>query len=169
MEQTSVVQLHQTKPDHGCPNNLSLRPLDVSDIDDFMVWATDEKVTRFCTWETHTNKEDGLNYIKNTVVSHPWFRAIWCHYGELEFGGYVLAAKYWGKGIGTRGVKMVGETIFEEWPQLENLGLSGFVREGVLRKYVVVKGRCRDRVMFSLLSTDHRQVLECIVTLAKKQ
>ncbi|GMJ01902.1 hypothetical protein like AT2G32030 [Hibiscus trionum] len=180
MEHTSVVQSHQPKPEHECSNNLSLRPLDVSDIDDFMVWATDNKVTRFCTWDTYTNKEDGLNYIKNTVLPHPWFRAIcvddrpigaitvsWNSGSDRCRGevGYVLAAKYWGKGIATRAVKMVAETIFEEWPDLErlealvdveNLGSQrvlekpGFVREAVLRKYVVVKGRCRDRIMFSL-------------------
>ncbi|GMI64231.1 hypothetical protein like AT2G32030 [Hibiscus trionum] len=185
MEDTSVVQSHQNKAEDEC-SNLSLRPLDVSDIDAFMVWATDEKVTRFCTWEPYTNKEDGLNYIKNTILPHPWFRAICvddrpigaisvtsnsgndrCR-GEL---GYVLAWKYWGRGIATRAVGMVGETIFDEWSHLErlealvdveNLGSqrvlekAGFQREGVLRKYVVLKGRSRDMVMFSLLSTDHR-------------
>ncbi|KAL4273413.1 hypothetical protein GQ457_13G026800 [Hibiscus cannabinus] len=184
MEDTSVVQLHQNKPEDECPN-LSLRPLDVSDIDAFMVWATDAKVARFCTWEPYTNKEDGLSFIKNTVVPHPWFRAICVHdrpigaisvtsnsgndkcRGEL---GYVLASKYWGRGIATKAVGMVAETIFDEWPHLErlealvdveNLGSqrvlekAGFQREGVLRKYVVLKGRSRDMVMFSLLSTDH--------------
>ena len=31
---------------------------------------------------------------------------------------------------------------------------AGFVREGVLRKYFLQKGRVRDMVIFSLLSTD---------------
>ncbi|OMO80781.1 hypothetical protein CCACVL1_12759 [Corchorus capsularis] len=181
MEGTSPVE--SSKNEYS---NLSLRPLDVSDIDDFMVWATDEKVTRFCTWEPYTNKEDGLNFIKNTVLPHPWFRAICldnrpigaisvtsnsgndrCR-GEL---GYVLASNYWGKGIVTRAVKMVADTIFEEWPHLERLEAlvdvenvgsqkvlekAGFSREGVLRKYCVLKGKSRDMVMFSLLSIDPR-------------
>ncbi|OMP03996.1 hypothetical protein CCACVL1_02216 [Corchorus capsularis] len=181
MEGTSPVE--SSKDEYF---NLSFRQLDVSDIDDFMVWATDEKVTRFCTWEPYTNKEDGLNFIKNTVLPHPWFRAICidnrpigaitvtsnsgnnrCR-GEL---GYVLASKYWGKGIVTRAVKMVADTIFEEWPHLERLEAlvdvenvgsqkvlekAGFQKEGVLRKYFIHKGKCRDRVMFSLLSTDPR-------------
>ncbi|KAK8308324.1 hypothetical protein V6Z12_D02G050000 [Gossypium hirsutum] len=185
MEVTSVVQLDQTKAKDEYPN-LSLRPLQVSDVDDFMVWASDEKVTHFCTWEPYTNREDGLNYIKNIVVPHPWLRAICiddrpvgaisvsansgndkCR-GEL---GYVLAFKYWGKGIVTRAVKMVVETIFVEWPHLERLEAlvdvenvgsqrvlekAGFQREGVLRKYLIVKGRSRDRVMFSFLSTDYQ-------------
>ena len=132
MEEICHLQLDQSTAKDEC-SNLSLRLLDLSDIDDFMVWATDEKVTRFCSWEPYTNKEDGLNFIRNTVLPHPWFRAIClddrpigaisvtensgndkCR-GEL---GYVLASKYWGKGIATRAVKMVAKTIFVDWPHL---------------------------------------------------
>ena len=64
---------------------------------------------------------------------------------------------------------MVAETIFRERPEMErlealvdveNVGSQkvlekvGFKREGVLRKYSIQKGRSRDFVMFSLLSTD---------------
>lgn len=165
-------------------SNISLRPLDVSDVDDFMVWASDERVTHFCSFNPYTSKEDGINYIKNTVIPHPWLRAICLNNrpigaisvtknsgndvcrGEL---GYVLAARYWGKGIATKAVKMVAKTIFNQWPELkrlealvdvENVGSqrvlekAGFMREGVLRKYCILKGRSRDMVMFSLLSTD---------------
>ncbi|KAK2647045.1 hypothetical protein Ddye_022240 [Dipteronia dyeriana] len=167
-------------------SSISLRPLDLSDIDHFMVWATDEKVTRFCAGEPYTSKEKGLDFIKNKVLPHPWFKAIClgnrpigiisvsensgikrCR-GEL---GYLLASKYWGKGIATRAVKMVAETIFDEWPHLERLEAlvdvenvrsqkvlqkAGFLREGVLRKYLIQLGKARDMVMFSLLSTDPR-------------
>ncbi|XVF63083.1 hypothetical protein PTKIN_Ptkin09bG0060500 [Pterospermum kingtungense] len=183
MEEMYDVQIDENKASDEY-SNLSLRLLDVSDIDDFMVWASDEKVARFCTWEAYTNKEDGLNFIRNTVLPHPWFRAICLDdrpigaisvsansgndklRGEL---GYVLASKYWGKGIVTRAVKMVAKTIFTDWPHLErlealvdveNLGSqkvlqkAGFQREGVLRKYVTLKGSSRDMVMFSFLSTD---------------
>ncbi|KAL4271192.1 hypothetical protein GQ457_13G025510 [Hibiscus cannabinus] len=89
MEDTSLVQSHQNKAEDEC-SNLSLRPLDVSDIDAFMVWATDEKVAHFCSWEPCTNTEDGLSFIKNTIVPHPWFRAICVddrgHLGDFEFG-----------------------------------------------------------------------------------
>ncbi|CAN1129181.1 Putative [ribosomal protein S5]-alanine N-acetyltransferase [Linum perenne] len=64
---------------------------------------------------------------------------------------------------------MVTEVIFEERPEMERLEAlvdvenvgsqrvlekAGFVKEGVLRKFVVLKGRSRDMVMFSLLSTE---------------
>ncbi|KAG5236578.1 hypothetical protein OIU77_014475 [Salix suchowensis] len=165
-------------------SDITLRPLDLSDIDDFMVWATDAKVSRFCSWEPYSNKEDALNYIKNSVLPHPWFKAVCLNKrpigavsvtknsgndicrGEL---GYVLASQYWGKGIATKAVKLVAKTIFTEWPHLERLEAlvdvqnagsqrvlekAGFEREGVLRKYLILKGKSRDMVMFSLLSTD---------------
>ncbi|PQM33628.1 putative ribosomal-protein-alanine acetyltransferase [Prunus yedoensis var. nudiflora] len=86
--------------------------------------------------------------------------------GEL---GYVLGSKYWGKGIATQAVKLVADTIFKEWTHLERLEAfvdvdnvgsqrvlekSGFLREGVLRKFFILKGRTRDMVIFSLLSTE---------------
>ncbi|KAL5541540.1 hypothetical protein UlMin_009250 [Ulmus minor] len=166
-------------------SNISLRPFDLSDIEDFMEWASDEKVTKYCTWEPYTTKEEGIAYIKDKVIPHPWFKSICldnkkigsisvssnsgndrCR-GEL---GYVLGSKYWGRGIGTKAVRLVCETIFKEWPHLERLEALvdvenvrsqkvlekvGFQREGVLRKYCLVKGKqSRDMVIFSLLSTD---------------
>ncbi|XWS13667.1 hypothetical protein CRYUN_Cryun36dG0057900 [Craigia yunnanensis] len=183
IEEICHVQLDESKAKDEY-SDLSLRLLDLSDIDDFMVWATDEKVVRFCTWEPYTNKEDGLNFIRNTVLPHPWFRAICL--GDRPIGaisvtansgndkcrgelGYVLASKYWGKGIATKAVKMVAKTIFADWPHLERLEAlvdvenvgsqrvlqkAGFQREGVLRKYIIQKGRTRNVVIFSLLSTD---------------
>ncbi|GAB4851071.1 hypothetical protein Ancab_030369 [Ancistrocladus abbreviatus] len=165
---------------------ICLRKFELSDVDDFMVWATDERVTRFCRFNPYTSREQAIDYIKNTVIPHPYFRAICmkdraigaisvtsnsgedrCR-GEL---GYLLAAKYWGKGIAARAVKMVASSIFTEWPHLERLEAlvdventgsqrvlekAEFIREGVLRKFVIQKGRTRDMVMFSLLSTDPR-------------
>ncbi|KAL2463895.1 Acyl-CoA N-acyltransferase (NAT) superfamily protein [Forsythia ovata] len=164
---------------------ITLRPIELSDVDDFMVWAADDKVTRFCLWDTYTSKEQALNYIKNCAIPHPWLRVICienraigaitvtpgsgfdrCR-GEL---GYVLSYNYWGKGIVTRAVQMVASTIFKEWPYLERLQAivatdnngsqrvlekAGFQLEGLLRKYRVIKGKTKDEVMFSLLSTDN--------------
>lgn len=165
-------------------SDITLRLMDMSDIDDFMVWATDDKVSKFCTWETCTSKEDAINYMINSVIPHPWLRAI-CLKGRAvgyilvtPFAGndkcrceigYVLASTYWGRGIATRAVKMVASTIFLERPHVERvdawvdvdnlasqrvLEKAGFCREAVLRKYMLIKGRPRDMVVFSILSTD---------------
>lgn len=168
---------------------ITLRRIELSDVDDFMEWATDEKVSQFCTWDTYTCKDQALDYIKNSAIPHPWLRVICCKnraIGAISvtpnsgcFGscraelGYVLAYKYWGKGIVTKAVKMVVSTIFSEWSNLERLEAlvdytgnkgsqkvlekAGFLREGVLRKFKTLKGKSRDTVIFSFLSTDTLQ------------
>ncbi|XP_057958136.1 uncharacterized protein LOC131151003 [Malania oleifera] len=185
MEGTTCLITEEKAEGDGEFPEISLRPMDLSDADDFMAWAADERVTPFCSWDTYTSKEDAMNYINNTVIPHPWFRAICLNnkaIGAISVTsnsnatdrcrselGYVLAYKYWGKGIATRAAKMVASTIFREWPHLERLEAlvdadnrgsqrvlekAGFKREGVLRKYLTVKGKTRDVVMFSLLSTE---------------
>ncbi|XP_068635975.1 uncharacterized protein [Aristolochia californica] len=163
---------------------ITLRKFDLSDVDDFMVWATDDRVSRFCSWDTYTSKEAGLAYLRDTVLPHPWFRAICVDnrpIGAISLipgsgndecraeMGYVLASGYWGKGIATRAVKMVVSRVFDEWTHLERvealvevenpgsqrvLERAGFSKEGVLRKYFMRKGRLRDMVMYSFISTD---------------
>lgn len=90
-------------------NKISLRRLEVSNIDDFMVLVSDLKMPCLCAWEAYDNKEKGLDYIKNIDTKHPWFKTIyldnrpigvifatlnlgndWCN-GEL---GYILGSKY---------------------------------------------------------------------------
>ncbi|ONI26311.1 LOW QUALITY PROTEIN: hypothetical protein PRUPE_1G016700 [Prunus persica] len=164
-------------------SKISLRPLGLADIDDFMVWGTDEKVAIFCTWEPYATKEEALNYIKEKILPQtPGSGQSALTTGQLvpfcsNSGsdrcrgelGYVLGSKYWGKGIATQAVKLVADTIFKEWTHLERLEAfvdvdnvgsqrvlekSGFLREGVLRKFFILKGRTRDMVIFSLLSTE---------------
>lgn len=89
--------------------------------------------------------------------------------------GYRVAHDYWGRGVATRAVTAAAADVFAAWPwlprleavaDLENpasqrvLKKAGFVREGTLRKYVVLKGRSRDMVMFSLVDTDLRREQE---------
>ncbi|XP_008804727.1 uncharacterized N-acetyltransferase p20-like [Phoenix dactylifera] len=163
---------------------ISLRPFVLSDVDDFMVWASDDKVSKFCTWDTYTNKDDLLKYVKETVLPHPWFRSICVGgrpvgaisvslgSGEERFRGelgYVLGSEYWGKGIVTAAVRLVVGSIFKEVEGLERVSALvdvdnkasqrvlqkvGFHKEGVLRKYAILKGSIRDMVMYSFISTD---------------
>lgn len=164
---------------------LSLRPFDLTtDVDDLMVWVSDNQVAHFCSWDTYTSKEQAIEYVHNFVLQHPYHRVIClnnraigaisvtCNAGNDKCRGelgYVLASQYWGRGIATWAVKAVGSAIFEERPELERLEAlvdvenvgsqrvlekGGFLKEGVLRKYCIQKGRTRDMVMFSLLSTD---------------
>ncbi|KAH0634125.1 hypothetical protein KY284_036911 [Solanum tuberosum] len=167
-------------------NIISLRLLDLTDVDDFMEWFTDDNVNKFCSSDGFLSKEDAMRYIADVVIPHPWYRAICLndkpigsisvspfHGSDICRGeiGYEISSKYWGKGIATKAVKMVASTIFVDWPHLarlegvvavDNVGSqrvlekAGFVKEGVLRKYYLVKGKPIDIVMFSLLSTDQQ-------------
>ena len=62
--------------DHDEFSKITLKPFDLSYADDFMEWATDDKVSRFCTWDTYTSREQAIDYIKNQAIPHPWLRAI---------------------------------------------------------------------------------------------
>ncbi|KAJ1294278.1 hypothetical protein BS78_01G133800 [Paspalum vaginatum] len=85
--------------------------------------------------------------------------------------GYRVAHAHWGLGVATRAVRAAAEAVFAAWPWLRRLEAvadvenpasqrvlekAGFVREGVLRRYILLKGRPRDMVMFSLVDTDRR-------------
>lgn len=120
-------------------SEITLRPFDLSDVDDLMEWTTDNKVSRFCIWDTYTSREQGIDFIKNFASPHPWVKAICLKNkaigsisvapgsgigaGRAEIG-YALASKYWGKGIVTRAVKIVVSIAPLEWPHLERLEAS---------------------------------------------
>ncbi|CAH9080817.1 unnamed protein product [Cuscuta europaea] len=185
-EQTPKLTSAGNGPEkNGGDNGPTLRPMDLSDAEEYYLEClSDEKVSKFCSWDTFGSKESVEHYICNNVLTHQWFRAI-CVDGKvagsisvLQFTGddrcraeigYVLGSKYWGKGIGTKAVKMAAALVFVEWPELERLEALvdidnsgsqrvlekvGFKREGVLRRYYLLKGKPRDAVVFSLISTD---------------
>ncbi|KAL5541541.1 hypothetical protein UlMin_009251 [Ulmus minor] len=162
---------------------ITLRSYRIFDVDDFLIYAGDERVTRFTRWETFTSKEEALSYIKNFCIPHPYCRSICIDDRSIGFIiiipqdgntckadlGYALAAEFWGQGIATRALKMAICDGFKEFPSLvrlqalveaENkasqrvLEKLGFYKEGIMRKYTFNKGEVRDIVMFSFLSND---------------
>ncbi|XP_074320597.1 uncharacterized protein LOC141657318 [Silene latifolia] len=166
-------------------SKLTIRSFDpVGDLDDFMVWASDERVPKYCFWDAVKSKEEAVEYINQNVINHPYYKVICLNNRaigviSLQFNGgndrcrcgvgYALGSRYWGKGIAAWAVKTLVSTTFEERPELErieafvdveNIGSMkvlekvGFTREGVLRKYFIVKRRTRDMVLFSFLRTD---------------
>lgn len=163
---------------------ITLRKFDLADVDDYMAWASDDRVTAFCRWDSYTDKEALLRYMRDVVVPHPWYRAICldgrpigaisvdpgsgCDGCKAELG-YVLAAAHWGRGHVTEAVRQAVAAVFRELPELERvealvdvdnrasqrvLEKVGFLREGVLRKAMLLRGTTRDMVIFSFLSTD---------------
>ncbi|XP_031497806.1 uncharacterized protein LOC116262482 [Nymphaea colorata] len=169
----------------GEPISISLRPLQLTDVDDVLQWTTDPQASEFCLWDTHTCREDAVAFIRDFAIPHPWCRAICANgrpIGSISVSiaaggaercrgeiGYVLSPGYWGKGITTSVVRSVAPAAFRELPGLERIqGLvaseniasqrvlekCGFQKEGLLRKYMFLKGRVRDIVVFSILRED---------------
>lgn len=166
------------------PSRISLRPFNLSDVDDFLLWASDDRVTRYLRWDTITSREEALAYLEKVAIPNPWRRSICLDDRSIgyisiepESGddrcraliGYAAAAEYWGQGMATVALKMAVPKVFDEIPdmvrlhaliELENqasqrvLEKVGFVKEGLLRKYRFCKGEIRDMFVYSFLSTD---------------
>ncbi|XP_034685716.1 uncharacterized N-acetyltransferase p20-like [Vitis riparia] len=147
-------------------SRISLRPFKLSDVEDFMSWAGDDRVTRYVRWNTITSTDKGLqvfeggDYTQDENIGDDRCRA---HIG------YALGWEYWGQGIVTVALKMALSIVFKEFPDLvrvqalvevENKGSQrvlekvGFLKEGLLRKYGFNKGEVRDMFIYGFLSTD---------------
>ncbi|KAI5648090.1 hypothetical protein M9H77_34095 [Catharanthus roseus] len=171
-------------------STVTLRPFRLTDADDLLLWAGDDRVTRTIRWKTLTTIEDALTFIKEVCIPHPWRRTICIDDRSIGFVsvfpgsgedrcradiGYALAVEYWGKGITTKAIKMAIPQVFQDFPQVLRLQAftdvqnmasqrvlekAGFTRDGLLRKYCYVKGNIKDLVVYSFLSTDILHSLE---------
>lgn len=165
-------------------SEIILRPFKLTDVDDLMLYAGDNQVTRNLRWKTLTSKEEALTFIKDVCIPHPWRRSICIDDRSIGFItvfpgsgddrcradiGYGLAPKYWGHGIATKAVKIALPHVFEEFPELLRLQAfvdvdnkpsqrvlekAGFQKEGLLRKYAYLKGKLENLFVYSFLSTD---------------
>ncbi|KAF2285405.1 hypothetical protein GH714_003574 [Hevea brasiliensis] len=150
------------------PSRISLRPFKLSDVDDFLKWAGDEKVTRYMRRNPITSREEAAEHIAKVAIAHPWHRSICLDDRSIGYisvrqlsgddrcrgnMGYAIAAEYWGQGITTIAVKMALSSVFQDFPDLvrlevfvleENKGSQrvvekvGFLKEG---KYNFLTGQ----------------------------
>jgi len=107
---------------------VSLRPLGLADADAFMAWASDDRVMRFRKRPLCATREQAVAQIRDTVLGHPWFRAVcvdvdgdgdtapvgqvsvWPYAdegGRRANLGYALAHEHWGRGIAAAAIRMV--------------------------------------------------------------
>ncbi|KAG8636724.1 hypothetical protein MANES_15G030201v8 [Manihot esculenta] len=151
------------------PARISLRPFKLSDVDDFLKWASDDRVTWNLRWNSITTREEALDHLEKVAIPHTWRRSI-CLDDRCRVNiKYTLAIEYWGHGIATIAVKMTVSSVFQDLPYLirlealvdvKNKGSQrvvekvGFIKEGVLRKYAYFKGEFRDLVVYSFLLSD---------------
>ncbi|KAG0547217.1 hypothetical protein BDA96_01G060700 [Sorghum bicolor] len=116
---------------------VTLRKFELSDVDAMMAWASDPQVAAPCRWDAYESTEPLLAFIRDTVLPHPWFRAICLESGSgrpvgavsvsptgdpcrAELG-YVLARAHWGRGVATAAVKRAVATVFAEVQGLERV------------------------------------------------
>ncbi|KAF0912806.1 hypothetical protein E2562_019022 [Oryza meyeriana var. granulata] len=165
---------------------VTLRRFELADADAMMAWASDPEVTAFMTWEPYESVEPLRAFIRETVLPHPWFRAICLAGGDgappvgavsvtptadrcRAEVAIAVARAHWGKGVATVALKRALATAFADLDDVERvealvdvdnaasrraLEKAGFQQEAVLRSYCVVKGRLRDMVIYSFISTD---------------
>ncbi|TYG55176.1 hypothetical protein ES288_D09G250600v1 [Gossypium darwinii] len=166
------------------PSRISLRRFHLPDVDDFLKWASDDKVTRYLRWNTITSREEALSYLQKVAIPQTYRRSICLDdrsigYVSIKPGssndksrarlGYAVSAGYRGQGIATAALKMAVANAFTEFQglvrvealvEVENIGSQrvlekvGFLKEGLLRKYGFCKGEIRDMIVYSFLSTD---------------
>ena len=157
---------------------IHLRPLRASDVDAFMTWAGDPAVTASLFWDHYTDRPAAQTFLRNVAEPHAWFMAICLggtpvgavtldrrsgqHACRAELG-YVLAREHWGKGIATAAARLalgdgfdaLGVGRVEAFVDPENVGSvrvlekAGMIREGLLRRYLVHRGRVRDRYVYA--------------------
>ncbi|CAK8544729.1 unnamed protein product [Lathyrus sativus] len=165
-------------------SRISLRPFKLTDVDDFFLWAGDDEVTKHIRWKTCLSREEALAFIKDVCIPHPWRRSICLDDHSIGFVsvyrwsgddrykadiGYAVAANYWGHGIATKAIKIALSRVFNDFSDLLRLQAfadvdnkasqrvlekAGFLREGVLRQYTIIKGTVKDLAVFSFLSAD---------------
>ncbi|TXG72079.1 hypothetical protein EZV62_000658 [Acer yangbiense] len=115
-------------------SRISLRPFKLSDVNDFLKWASDDRVTRYLRWNSITTKEDARTYLENVVIPHPWRRSICLDDRSIRYIsikpesgdddrcrariGYAVAEEYWGQGIMTMALKLAISKVFEDMREL---------------------------------------------------
>ncbi|CAA7394813.1 unnamed protein product [Spirodela intermedia] len=171
-------------PEKTTPPEITLRRMELSDVDHLLMWIADDQVSYFTHWETRRTREEAMEYLKSTVLPHPWFRAI-CVGGtpvgfvsarpksgrnscRATFSGCVVR-KNWNRGIATAALRLAVATVFEVFTTVQRvealvavenasmqkaLEKAGFTREGEHRKFYATKGKVWDVARYSIIRVD---------------
>ncbi|KAL2485433.1 Acyl-CoA N-acyltransferases (NAT) superfamily protein [Abeliophyllum distichum] len=122
-------------------SRITLRKFRPTDADDLFSWAGDDRVTRNLRWKTLESKQEALTFIREVCMPHPWRRSICIDDRSVGF-----ISVFPGSGEDRcRAENKASHMV------LEKAGLS---KEGLLRKYLYLKGRIKDLVVYSILSND---------------
>ncbi|KAL5566946.1 hypothetical protein UlMin_030110 [Ulmus minor] len=125
------------------PSEIILRPFNLTDVDDLMLFFGDDRVTQNLRQKTLTSIDEALTFIKDVCIPHPWRRSI-CISGHSigfisvfpgsnqedkyrAFIGYGVAPQYWGQGVATQALKIAVPLAFKDFPDLIRLQALVFV------------------------------------------
>ena len=164
-------------------DRLTLRPFSTNDIKDVFLYAGDDQVTKYLTWEPHMDISETEKVIKEFYMNDLGIYAIELKSEHKCIGcidlrlniendkasfGYVMNKKYWGQGYMPEALNLILNLAFEK------LGLNriestyyvgneasgrvmqkcGMKYEGIGLQEVKVKGVYYDVVHYAILKTD---------------
>ena len=134
---------------------LVLRPIAAEDADViFNTYAQDEEVTRYVIWRPHKNLGETRAYIEHCIATPHDIERTYVLVGKGDniirgaFAlrqralhrldcGYVLARRWWQQGLMTEALSEITAWGLCQPSIFRVLGKSGFVREGMLRRWLV--------------------------------
>ncbi|KAL5566944.1 hypothetical protein UlMin_030108 [Ulmus minor] len=124
------------------PSEITLRPFNLTDVNDLMLFAGDDRVTQNLRWKTLTSIDEALTFIKDVCIPHPWRRSICINDRSIgfisvfpgsneedkykAFIGYGVAPQYWGQGVATQALKIAVPQVFKDFPDLVRLEAEVF-------------------------------------------
>ncbi|CAA6658544.1 unnamed protein product [Spirodela intermedia] len=120
---------------------VTLRRMELSDVGHLLRLMGDDQVSYNTHWETLNTREDAMEYLKGTILPHPWFRAV-CFDGTPV--GFLSAKPKLGRNTCRASFQAASSPRCRDWEALvalENaaaqkaLGKAGFTKEGEHRKF----------------------------------
>ena len=167
---------------------LLLRPLEMGDAEDIFEWISDPQVTAYLFWRAHQSIEDSRDFIawvtaddfacwgvvlteNSKVIGNCFLHNVNFEHKRAEIA-FNIGRKYWGRGYATEIAQAIIRFGFERWRlnriegtcMVENCASArvmekvGMTLEGVLRKYVYVRGQFRDMKLYSILRSELQQI-----------
>lgn len=148
---------------------LILRKVSVDDSEEMFLYASNEEVSKYVTWDTHktiSDTKEFINFVKNKYENHqvaPWGIEIketgkfigtidyvwWQPNQKIAEIGYVISKDYWGNGLTTEAVKEIIRFGFKEMDLVriqarcfvENIGSSRVMeKSGMQFEGIIRKG-----------------------------
>ena len=163
---------------------LLLRRLEMGDAADIFEWVSDPQVTAYLFWRTHQSIADSRDFIawvttddfacwgvvlteSGKVIGNCFLHNVSFEHKRAEIA-FNIGRKYWGMGYATEAAQAIIQFGFEGWQlnriegtcMVENRASArvmekvGMTCEGVLRKYVYVKGQFHDMKLYSILEEE---------------